>query len=235
VWQRKRIIWVHDLDLRPIDGVAFICDETIMDYVAWKECGILLDGPLYQAAVDAGAWSQRTIVETGPVAIGGGYQSPGLQKGECICRDKDSTDTDSVTDWSFPGEKNARALTPSTQNLDHLAPPVINEVLFCPKAKSKRLYQRRIFVEIYRRDTSYSLNGCTIQNHDGSWHYDFGESFDSVDHSYITIKCMNKEFKLRKSKGILWIRRMPLDNADALALFCDGAMINYVSWSNKGE
>lgn len=98
VWQRKRIIWVHDLDLRPIDGVAFICDETIMDYVAWKECGILLDGPLYQAAVDAGAWSQRTIVETGPVAIGGGYQSPGLQKGECIGRDKDSTDTDSVTD-----------------------------------------------------------------------------------------------------------------------------------------
>jgi hypothetical protein len=82
------------------------------------------------------------------------------------------------------------------------------------------------------------LNGCTIQNHDGLWHYDFGESFDSVDHSYITIKhksTLNKEFKLRKSKRILRIRRMPLDNADALALFCDGAMIDYVSWSNKGE
>jgi hypothetical protein len=49
VWRHKQILWIHDLDLKLINTIAFICseDNTIADFVAFN-------GPLYNAAVDAG-------------------------------------------------------------------------------------------------------------------------------------------------------------------------------------
>lgn len=237
IWRRKRIIWVRGLDLNKIDGVALTCEDRILDYVEWGQDGVGPSGALHDAAIAAGAWTKDSFVETGPVDFGGGYVSQGLQKGDSLGRDKESTDTNSKSDWSYPGGADARVPTPASQNLDHSALPVLNEVLFDPKTGAKQFYRRRIFVEIYRRDTAFSLNGCTIQNHDGSWRFDFDERFDSVDHPFITIKhksTLRKESFLWRSRGILWMRSMPLEEIDAVALFCDGTMIDYLSWSQDG-
>lgn len=243
IWRRRNIVWVRELELKPIDGLAIICNETILDYVEWGRDNVGPTGPLHSAAMDADMWTQGTFnrkdifIQTGSVNLGGGYVSPGVREGDSIGRDKDSTDTNSKADWSFPGGQNARMPTPSAQNLDFSTSPVINEVLFRPKPNSKRYYRRRIFVEIYRRDTLYSLNHCTIQNHNGSWRFDFDKRFDFVNNHYVSIKhksTLNRESKLRTTRGILWMRDMPLDEVDDVALFCDGNMIDYVSWGNNG-
>lgn len=229
---------IRDLTLYEVDAIALFCDGDMIDFVAWSNSGVAPDSLLLDAAVGAGIWTEGAFIDTGPLVFGGGYDSPGLREGYSLGRDKDSTDTDEVADWTFPGGLHARAPTPAAQNLDHSALPVINEVLFRPKSRSRNIRNRWAFVELYRRDIGYSLNGCTILNHDGSWQFDFDDAFDSVDHSYFTIKRkpkLKKEYLLRRRKGTLWLKSMPIKQTEAIVLFCDGRMIDYVAWSHDGS
>lgn len=93
-------------------------------------------------------------------------------------------------------------------------------------------------MEIYRRDTSYSLNGCTLVNNDGSFRVDFGEGLDDIDVPCLTVRQksdLESDSLLKKSKGILWLREMALDKIDAIALFCDTNMVDYVSYGIDGD
>ena len=129
---------MRNFELNKIDGLALFCDNVMIDYVAW---GINGDGPigyLPDTAVFAGMWASTDyFVETGSVDLGAGYFSPGVQNGDSLARDGNSTDTNGPNDWIMPGGYYARSPTPSVQNFKHFALPLINEVLFLPAPGSR--------------------------------------------------------------------------------------------------
>ena len=56
---------------------------------------------------------------------------------------------------------------------------------------------------------------------------------DGVDHEYFSVKhkpSLKSETSLWASKGILWLRDFVLDEIDAIALFCDGMLVDYLAW-----
>lgn len=232
----KGILWVRDLVVNEdVDGVALVCDGAIVDYVAWGTNGNGPSGHLHRTAVAFRVWSGLDdFIELAPQDLGGGYTSPGLRPGDSMGRSDNPNDPD----WVFFGSVNSRGPTPSSKNLRHVYFPIINEVLYWPRPGSRFSNKRRVFIEIFRNDTSYSLYGCTLINHDGSFRVDFDELFDSVSHPYITVKrkrTLETEFKLSRRKGVLWMRDMVLEKIDALGLFCDGRLIDYVAWGHTGD
>lgn len=203
----------------------------------------------------SGEWTDiDQYTQLAPENLGGGYLSQGLQAGDTFGRDQTSTDTNSVDDWVLPGGLNARGSTVSAVNDDYpnntdFIFPLINEVMFSPDRDSREITKRRKFVELYRPRASitgerFGLEGCTIVNSEGPFRVDFGDSFDtdildetSNPYPYVTIKeksTLEKDLKVSRSNGIIWIRSMPLETKDSLAIFCDGNMVVYVAWSNLG-
>lgn len=232
------ILWYRDFELSVRDGISIFCDDKMVDYVGWGDTFGPL-GYLPDAAVNSGIWpSTEDFVETGRQALGGTYISPGIKNGDSLARDLNSTDVNNSTDWIVPGGLNARVPTPSERNLRHSHLPLINEVLYNPRPGSSDFSKRRVFIEIYRQDTSFSLTGCSLVNHDGSFRTDFGGAFDDIDATYFQVKqksTLSRPFSLWKSRGILWLRDMALDDVDAVALMCDNNMVDYVSWGIDGR
>jgi len=220
------------------DGVALVCEGKILDYLAWGRGVVGPSGSLHSAAVKARMWSDvKDFVDTAQVDFGSGYTSPGLQKGDSLGRDKDSTDTNNPKDWTAPGGIHARATTPGSWNVHHVTLPLINEVMFLPNPESSDLREIRKFVEIYRADPTYSLNGCTLVNDGGgTFRVDFGDDFDLVHNEYVSIKHssgLSSKYRLNRRHGILWAREMASKGIDGLALFCDGNLIDYVAWGRN--
>jgi len=234
----KGLLWMRDFELnRKRDGIALFCDDVMIDYLGWGESFGPL-GYLPDAAKAAGMWSStEDFVETGPQDLGATYMSLGVQPGDSLGRDMNSTDTNGSGDWNIPGGLNARVPTPGKQNVKYSKFPLVNEVLFRPRPNSRDFSKRRVFIEIFRPDTSYSLNGCSLVNNDGTFRVDFGRSFDDVETAYLAVKhrsTLSRPFKLEGRKGIYWLRNMTLDEVDAIALFCDDTLIDYIAWGIDG-
>lgn len=95
--------------------------------------------------------------------------------------------------------------------------------------------KRRTFIEICRKDTSKSLKRCSLINDGGTFNVDF-ES-DWLDIKYLKVKhkdTLDKESKLQRSKGILWVRNFFLNENDGVALLCKGTIVDYVAYG-KGD
>lgn len=235
----KGILWVRDIKLNEIvDGIALVCDGQIADYIAWGSA-LGPDGTLHRAAVAARKWSGADeFVYTGPLDLGNGLVTRGMRRGDSLGRDSKSTNTNSVSDWSYSGGIDANGPTPSFQNREPSYFPVVNEVMFLPDPDSRDINKRRSFVEIYRRNLSYKLSRCTLANSDASFRVDFGKSANKVDNPYFVVKhksSLDKPFKLSDSTGILWMRDFVLnDDSDGLVLICNGAIVDYVAWG-KGD
>lgn len=121
---------------------ALVCNDAIVDYVAWSyHRGT--QSNLRKAAVSAGMWSDIS-----------GYCSRSIREGESIGRDKDSSDTNTPFDWTYSGGLYAQYITPTAQ---------IWSILLCLSLMRCYLIQipsllypneRRTFVEIFRPDGS---------------------------------------------------------------------------------
>ena len=248
VLKRSRgILWLKEMELQVIDGLALFCNDEMVDFLAWGRDGIGPNGDLYVQAVENEMWtSTNDFVETGIPENDGQFviaevrpeffPLQELQPGDSLGRDGLSTDTDGVPDWQYSGGADSRRPTPSERNKEYSALPLINEVLFLADPESRKFYKRRMFLEIYRKDTSYSLVGCSLLNSDGSFRVTFDESFQKVNDEYFTIKersTQTEAFRLSRKNGVLWMRDFDLDETDGLGLFCDARMIDYVMWGQR--
>ena len=185
MWERQGILWMRDMDLNEIDGLGLFCADKMIDFLAWGRDGLGPNGDVYNEAVDVAMWSSdddyvETGVPDGPFPFpqqAALFIGKKLKKGDSLGRDKMSTDTNGLSDWSYPGGNDARGPTPGSQNFEYTGLPLINEVLYLPDPKSRDFAKRRSFVEIYRHDTSYSLSGCSLMNTDGRFRVDFDEIY----------------------------------------------------------
>lgn len=94
-YRRKGILWMRDFKLNGVDAVAWICQGSLVDYVAWGKDGVGPSGPLHNRAKAAYIWNTTTAdyIETGPLDLGLGLTSRSMREGESLGRDGGSNDT----------------------------------------------------------------------------------------------------------------------------------------------
>ena len=122
--------------LAPMDDLAVKTSTGfILDYLAWGSDPLSDD----DLAVIQGIWTDGDFVDTSNIT-----------ENETIGRDKDSTDTNSTSDWentttnqADPFGVNATMMTPGAQNIDYFDDVVINEILF-NSTDSGWLYRKKI-------------------------------------------------------------------------------------------
>lgn len=160
-----------------------------------------------------------------------------MRDGDSIGRDSLATDTDTFADWSYSGGIDAVSPSPSERNIASYDAPMINEVLFNPDPDSENIQRRRRFIEIYRNDTSRSLKGCSLVNDAETVRINFySKKYSSVGDEYFVVKersTLPTDSKLKN--GILWVKSLPLQEVDGVALVCRGTMVSYVGWGKNGK
>ena len=181
------ILWARDFTLE--NGVGLVCNDIVIDYVAWANPQGGPVSALRKAAVSSGSWGGIGFkVETDREDLGGGYSTLSMWEGESIGRDKDSTNTHVPSDFAYPGGIHANVITPTARNEEYSDLPLINEVLFNTDPESPFLDEREMFIEVFRRDVSYPIDLCKVHNHDGSFRdggfYNWPNT--STNHTYLT-------------------------------------------------
>jgi hypothetical protein len=63
---------MRDFKLNGVDAMAWICQGSLVDYVAWGKDGVGPNGPLHNRAKAAYIWNTTTadFIETGPLDSG---------------------------------------------------------------------------------------------------------------------------------------------------------------------
>ena len=218
------ILWVRNMSLGEIDAVGLICDDEIVNFVAWGKDGVAPDGPLYNDAI---------LLEFGTQAT--------LWKRVVANHCRRVTQSEEIDFQLTPRVVLIGSILEVSKHLvlrlrrQNFYFARINEVLLIPDPASKDIRERRKFVEIHSVG-SYGLEGCSLVNDLGTFRVDFDINLYRT-FTYFVVKekdTLDRDFKYVESKDILWAREMQIGLVDGLALVCDDNIIDYVAWG-KGS
>ncbi|MCX6678621.1 MAG: lamin tail domain-containing protein [Methanothrix sp.] len=133
-------------------------NSSMVDFILWSCCGPRLKVEAYSYALNAGVWNASDYFDIN-------WTKNVVLDGESIGRDKNSTDNDSVADWSSHGGKDAYFATPGWPNGGPLFS--VNDSIFFTQAQANSIlihygfnitYSNHSIIQKYETDNDLFVN-----------------------------------------------------------------------------